>query len=92
MINSLLKKISSSLALFLLRVNLSAEASSKTPLKKFKSFVPCTYFEELPGDPLVVDLDLADHVAGHVAAQPTALAPVEPISVLLADNLNNHDK
>ena len=38
---------------------------------------------------LVVDLDLGDHVAGHVSALTLAvLAPVEPVRVLLPQDLN----
>ena len=52
-----------------------------------KFFIFLYYLEELPGDPLIVHLDLADHVAGDVAAEAPALAPVEPVRVLLPDYL-----
>ena len=44
--------------------------------------------QQLPGDPLVIHLDLRDHVAGHVPRPPAALSPVESVCVLLADDLD----
>ena len=49
---------------------------------------PLVVLQELPGDPLIVHLDLGDHVAGNVARPPAALAPVETVCVLLSDDLD----
>ena len=46
-----------------------------------------SHLEQLPGDPLVVHLNLGDHVAGDVTRPPPALPPVEAISILLPNNL-----
>ena len=46
-----------------------------------------SHLEQLPGDPLVVHLDLGDHVAGDVARTAPALPPVEAVGILLANNL-----
>ena len=43
-------------------------------------------------EPLVVHLDLRDHVAGDEAALPVALAPVETVRVFLANNLTRGQK
>ncbi len=38
-------------------------------------------------DPIVVDLDFGDHVAGHEAADAVAFAPVEAVRILLSNDL-----
>lgn len=46
-------------------------------------------FEELLHHALVLDLHLGHHVAGHVTGPLAALAPVETISVFVANDLEN---
>ena len=57
----------------------------------FGNYIPffniLSHLEQLPGDPLVVHLDLGDHVAGDVARTAPALPPVEAVGILLANNL-----
>ena len=47
-----------------------------------------SHLEQLPGDPLIVHLNLTDHVTRDVSGSSPTFAPIEPISVLFPDNLN----
>ena len=57
------------------------------PLKNPGPALALSDLEELSGDPLIVHLDLGDHVAGHIAGQSSTLTPVEPVRILLTNYL-----